>query len=195
MSSPLPHKTLVINTVGEPGSGKTTLSFWLAQSLKKSGVLVEFVPELVKYECFDPQGQARVRSGKFDFRYLALQHRLLRPLLGRVEVVVNDGAYELFYFYAKRRMEPSSLQRFRQTIDELQRSLPSGSENWFVMPRRNHPYERVGRNESEDEAKIVRDQMTTCLADDFGVQVIPINDEADRILLLESILKRVGQLQ
>ena len=117
MSSPLPHKTLVINTVGEPGSGKTTLSFWLAQALKKSGVRVEFVPELVKYECFDPQGQARVRSGKFDFRYLALQHRLLRPLLGRVEVVVNDGAYELFYFYAKRRMDPSSLQRFRKTIE------------------------------------------------------------------------------
>lgn len=195
MLAPLPHKTLVINTIGEPGSGKTTLSFWLCQALKKSGVAVEFVPELVKYECFDAQGRARVRSGRFDFRYLTLQDRLVRPLMGQVEVVVNDGSYELFYFYAKRRMAPEKLARFKERIDRLKQRLPRDTEHWFVMPRRNHPYESLGRNESEAEARVVREEMLACLTEDFGIQIMHVNDEADRLLLLESIVKRVAQIQ
>lgn len=192
--SPPPYRTLVVNAVGEPGSGKTTLSFWLSQALKKSGVITEFVPEVVKYECFVPEGQARVRSGRFDHRYLTLQDRFLRPLAGRVEVIVNDGPYELFYFYAKRRMGDQALARFREHIDRLKSKLPPGLEHWFVMPRRAHAYETIGRNETEEEAMAVRKAMIRCLEDDFSYRPIRVADEGDRILLLEAIVKRVGEL-
>ena len=190
----LPYRTLVVNAVGEPGSGKTTLSFWLSQALKKSGVVTEFVPEVVKYECFMPEGQARVRSGRFDHRYLTLQDRFLRPLAGRVEVIVNDGPYELFYFYARRRMGPEALGRFRAHIDELKGKLPQDLENWFVMPQRAHAYETIGRNETEEEAAAVRREMIHCLEAEFSHRPIHVADERDRLLLLEAIVRRVGEL-
>ena len=193
ISAPLrsAHRTLVVNTVGEPGSGKTTLSFWLSQALKRAGVLTEFVPEVVKYECFDPRGRARVTSGRFDHRYLAQQTRLLRPLLGNVEVVVNDGAFELSYFYAQRRMDPPAAALFRERIEMLRRQTQVGVDSWFVMPRREHPYESAGRNESEAQALQVREEMAQCLIDEFGVTIRPVGGDSDRAELADAIVAHV----
>lgn len=185
--------TLILNTVGEPGSGKTTLSFWLSQALKKAGVVTEFVPEVVKYECFDPKGQARVRSGRFDHRYLALQSRFLRPLLGNVEVVINDGAYELFYFYAQYRMESAPLARFRSRVEELRAEADGKAEQWFVMPQRQYAYDQTGRNENEEQAQALRQAMVNCLGQGFGVQVRQAASEEDKQAVLEAVLDWVSQ--
>jgi len=176
--------TLIVNTIGEPGSGKTTLSFWLSQALKKAGVATEFVPEVVKYECFDESGQARVRSGRFDYRYLATQARFLRPLMGKVEVVVNDGAYELFHFYAKNRMTPEASLRFRSKVDELRQQANLHCTQWFVMPQRNHRYDTLGRNENETEALALREAIRSCLTDDFSetVRLTPGDEEKEKLL-------------
>lgn len=185
------YPTLVINTVGEPGSGKTTLSFWLSQALKKEGIVTEFVPEVVKYECFDAAGRSRVSSGKFDHRYLLRQTRLLRPLIGNVEVVVNDGAYEIFYFYARRRMDERSLENFQNRLMALRESVIGSSESWFVMPTRNHPYELVGRNEDEHQARAIRVEMMDCLAEKFGKTATTLLSDEDRESFLQKILDRV----
>ena len=189
------YRTLVVNTVGEPGSGKTTLSFWLSQALKRAGVVTEFVPEVVKYECFDPVGRARVVSGQFDFRYLVQQTRLFRPLLGNVEVVINDGAFELSYFYGHRRIAPHRLPLFRERIDALRASTRENTDTWFVMPRREHPYEQDGRNESEAEALRLRNELNSFLETEFKVFARPIENEKQRQEFLESIFSRVHDLR
>lgn len=186
-----PAKTLVINTVGEPGSGKTTLSFWLSQALKRSGISTEFIPEIVKYECYDPQGTARVRSGRYDMRYLRQQARLLLPVLGQVEVVINDGAFELSYFYASRRMTPEALTAFGGRVDHFRAIVSQKSEAWFVMPERDHPYETTGRNESETEAAQIREQMKALLLAHYASPVQEVRGEGDRVLILERILQWV----
>lgn len=190
-----PYQTLVINTVGEPGSGKTTLSFWLSQALKRAGVVTEFVPEVVKYECFEAAGRARVTSGRYDFRYLLQQNRLFRPLLGNVEVVINDGAFELSYFYGKRRIAPDRLASFRERIDELREQTRQQTETWFVMPKREHPYEPDGRNETEAQALEVRKELNRFLQDEFQVLARQVNNEQERQDLLEEILYRVRELR
>lgn len=188
-----PYPTLVINTVGEPGSGKTTLSFWLSQALKRAGVVTEFVPEVVKYECFDPAGRRRVTSGQFDFRYLMQQTRLFRPLLGNVEVVINDGAFELSYFYGQRRIAPARLPLFREAIDRLRAETREHTETWFVMPRREHAYETDGRNETETQAQAVRDDLIAFLDTEFNVGARLVAGDGDRQTLLEDILDRVRE--
>lgn len=190
-----PYQTLVINTVGEPGSGKTTLSFWLCQSLKRAGIVTEFVPEVVKYECFEAAGRARVTSGRYDFRYLRQQHRLFRPLLGNVEVVVNDGAFELSYFYGQRRIAPDRLPLFRQQVDDLREQTRRMTETWFVMPKRQHPYEPDGRNETEAQALEVRRELSRFLADEFQVAARQVDNPDQRDELLEDILNRVRELR
>lgn len=185
------YRTLVVNTVGEPGSGKTTLSFWLSQALKRAGVVTEFVPEVVKYECFDPAGRARVRSGRFDHRYLLQQTRLLLPLLGRVAVVVNDGAFELSYFYGQRRIAQERLADFRERIDGLRERTQACSDAWFVMPQREHPYEPDGRNETEAQAQALREDLRGFLHDQFAVQARQVHHEHDRLVLLDDILAHV----
>ena len=119
LQSPLPFRTLVINTVGEPGCGKTTLSFWLCQALKHAGVVVEFVPEVVKYECFTQAGRDRVSGGRFDYRYLRQQARLFFSVAGQVQVLINDGAFELSLFYAQRRMTSDEFLAFKKKANLL----------------------------------------------------------------------------
>ena len=189
------YRTLIINTVGEPGSGKTTLSFWLSQALKRAGIVTEFVPEVVKYECFDPKGRARVTSGRFDFRYLTQQTRLIQPLLGNVEVIINDGAFELSYFYGHRRIASERVLGFRERIEALRKYSRRHTETWFVMPRREHPYEQDGRNESEAQALRLRQELSDFLQDEFDVQARPIESEAQRLVLLQDILTRVVDLR
>ena len=191
LMSSTPYNTLIVNTVGEPGSGKTTLSFWLSQALKRSGVVTEFVPEVVKYECFEEAGRARVRSGQFDFRYLMQQTRLLRPLLGNVEVVINDGAYELSYFYGQKRIAPHRLPLFRHRIDELRAHTNQHALSWFVMPKREHPYELDGRNETEAQAWALREELSNVLVNEFEVAARPIVTDQDRQQLVDDILRHV----
>lgn len=179
-------ETLVINMVGEPGCGKTTLSFWLSQALKRAGVVAEFVPEMVKYECFHEAGRARVVSGLFDNRYLKQQVRILAPLMGNVEVVINDGPFEIFYFYGKRRMKADKAVQFKQKVDSLIDAMPKDSI--FVMPERDHPYEIEGRNETEEEALALRMDILSCLAEDFHREVRIVTRNSERERLLEDIV-------
>ena len=179
-------ETLVINMVGEPGCGKTTLSFWLSQALKRAGVVAEFVPEMVKYECFHEAGRARVVSGLFDNRYLKQQARLLTPLVGNVEVIINDGPFEIFYFYGRRRMTHQKAELFKQKVNTLIEGMPA--ESIFVMPEREHPYEIEGRNETEEEALALRRGILSCLSDDFNRQVRIITRNSERERLLEDIV-------
>lgn len=183
--------TLMIQPVGEPGSGKTTLSFWLSQALKHENIRTEFVPEVVKYECFTPQGQSRVRSGRFDLRYLAQQARWVKPLLGQVEVLVNDGCFELFPFYAQRRMEPSALATLRRQV-EVCRTWPV-TPAWFVMPERDHAYDTLGRNETEEEAAGLRQSMQEYLNQEYDVTPRLIRGPKERERLLRDIVDYVAR--
>ena len=198
MTQKPPFRTLVVNTIGEPGCGKTTLSFWLCQALKHAGVVVEFVPEVVKYECFTPQGRQRVASGRFDHRYLAQQNRLIRSVMGHVEVLINDGAYEMFPFYARRRMTPDDFARFNARIHTLvqeQKTAPTFGGAIFVAPVRQHAYENHGRIENADEALSLRQDMLGYLNTEFGSTMLEVTTEDNRALLLKAIVDHVRALR
>jgi hypothetical protein len=186
-----PFRTLVVNTIGEPGCGKTTLSFWLCQALKHAGIVVEFAPEVIKYECFTPQGRARVASGQFDQRYLTQQARLLRAVLGQVEVLVNDGPFEVFSFYARRRMDPISFEVFQSCVLERihsRNSDPGAGLSMFVAPVRHGAYEHHGRIEDAAQAAAIRSDLFDYLQATFSVSVCEIPDVASRDKLLANII-------
>lgn len=186
----LPFQTLMISPVGEPGCGKSTFSLWLCSELKQRGISAEFVPEVIKYDIYDPERRARAISGKVDGRILRLQHRLTKPLLGQVEVIVNDGALEPFYFYAAQRMTPVRLAAFREQLEGYRREQ-GVVEQRFVAPVRDHAYEQVGRQQAEHEADEARRHLLKLLSDEFAIRPAPLYGPQDRTALLEVVTAAV----
>jgi len=182
------YNTLLIQPVGEPGSGKTTLSFWLSQALKHANIHSEFVPEVVKYECFTDDGKKRVKSGRFDHRYLSTQMRMVKPLIGKVEVLINDGCLELFPLYGKHRMSWDNWIKLRDRVLEYRKLF---SHSWFVIPERKGDYETQGRNETEEEASALRNEMLNYLKKDFNIIPINVSNEAERDMFFKEILNFV----
>lgn len=158
----------MISPVGEPGCGKSTFSLWLCQALKLHGIQTEFVPEVIKYESYDHAAMTRVASGTIDHRLLRRQQHLIKPLAGKVEVVVNDGPLEPFLYYAKGRVAPGPLRSFRELLGVYRKQLGE-CEHRFVAPVRKHAYEMVGRRQGEAEAGFMRNDLLNDLQAEFGI--------------------------
>lgn len=181
---------LVINTVGEPGVGKSTLSFWLMHELKKAGIESEYVPEVVKYDCFTEDGRKRVVSGDYDERYFSLQKNLIEPMLGNVQVLVNDGCYENFSFYSKRKMTSGKQKKFQKKIDSANEELHKKAEVLFVMPSRGHTYEEFGRTHNEIESDSIRSEIINSIGKE---KIDFINNFEDKILFFEKIIRKLAE--
>lgn len=187
MSAP---RTIVISPVGEPGCGKSTFSMWLCHELKMRGVRAEFVPEVIKYESYTPQAMARVVSGKFDERLLRLQHKFTKPLVGKVEVICNDGALEPFYYYSLLRVAPDRLPRLRAQLDRYLTET-AGCDHRFVSPVRNHAYDTVGRRQDEAESAAMRADLLGVLDREFGIRPELLHTPQDRQAYLDALVDQV----
>lgn len=181
--------TIVISPVGEPGAGKSTFSFWLAAALKLRGVSAEFVPEVIKYESYSPEAMARVVSGRFDSRLLRKQHALTQPLIGRVEVIVNDGALPPFYYYSLLRVAPERLPALRAQLDTYMGQQQA--EHRYVIPERKHAYEDAGRRQSEAESAALRGDLLSVLDREFGIVPTVLGDWPVRERYVDDLVAEV----
>lgn len=185
-------RTIVISPVGEPGSGKSTFSMWLCHELKMRGVRAEFVPEVIKYESYNERDMARVVSGKYDERLLRMQHKFTRPLVGRVEVICNDGALEPFFYYSLLRVAPDRLPGLRKMLDGYLEQTAS-CDHRFVSPVRNHAYDTVGRRQDEQESRSLRQDLLDVLHREFGITPTLLHDQAQRQAYVDDLVDEVMQ--
>jgi hypothetical protein len=185
-----PYRTISINPVGEPGCGKSTFSLWLCHALKVRGIKTEFVPEVVKYHTFNSEGIARVVSGKFDQRFLRLQQALILPLVGQVEVIVNDGALETFLHYAYSRVSPERLPLFISQLAKYRAQIAS-CEHRFVTVERAHPYDKTGRRQKEEEASGMRTKILYDLREDFGVTPLLLIGAAQKEAFVDGLCAEI----
>jgi hypothetical protein len=185
-------QTIVVSPIGEPGCGKSTFSLWLAHELKMRGINAEFVPEVIKYESYSDEARARVVSGLYDERLLRHQHRLTKPLVGKVEVIVNDGALEPFYYYSLLRVSPERLPGLRAMMDRYLDET-SACEHRFVSPVRQHAYETAGRRQREDEAQAMREHLLGVLKQEFSITPTLLDGQQAREDYLDALVKDVMQ--
>lgn len=182
--------TLVISPVGEPGSGKSTFSFWLVHALKMRGVRAEFVPEVIKYDSYSPEAMARVVSGKFDSRLLAKQHAFTKPLIGQVEVIVNDGALPPFFYYSLLRVGPDRLPDLRAQLARYM-AEQQPADHRYVTPVRNHAYDTNGRRQSEAESQSMRGHLLDTLHREFGITPTVLGDGPAREAYADALTDEV----
>lgn len=130
------YNTVVVNLFAGPGAGKTTCAWEIASSLKKKGVVTEYVSEVAKEYAWDNDLEMLDGSLKNQRRLLEEQDRRIQRLMGKVEVIVTDSPILLNMTYIKEQNEDFQndvLNRFGQ------------QNNFNVFVERGQDYETAGR--------------------------------------------------
>lgn len=187
-------RPLMISPIGEPGSGKSTFSLGLAHALKQAGVHAEFVPEIIKHDVFTPEGVARVTSGRFDSRYLRLQHAAAKGFLEQAEVIVNDGSLEPFYYYGKGRVSDRHWAGY-ETLLERFRQEQSKAEHRFVALDLQLDYHSGGRHQDRSTARAMRTPLLACLKERYGIEPTVLRSHDEISAYTRSLVREVLELR
>lgn len=144
-------KTTVINLIGSPGTGKSTIASELFAKMKWLGYDVELVSEYAK-ELVWEQRHETFKNELYIFA--KQQHRLFR-LQGKVEYIITDRPLLLSIFYNDKYGNKS--ENFRNMVLEEINKF----ENIDIFLNRTKPYVSKGRNQTEEESKEFAKEMLT----------------------------------
>lgn len=81
--------TLVINLIGGPCSGKSTVSAELFARLKKMGIHCELVVEYLKDRIYE-ENQTMAKN---QIAIFGMEHYNISTKIGKVDVIVHDGSF------------------------------------------------------------------------------------------------------
>ena len=82
-------QTLVINLIGGPCSGKSTIAAELFARLKKMGIHCELVPEYIKDRIYE-ENQTIPKN---QIAIFGMEHYSISNKIGKVDVIVHDGSF------------------------------------------------------------------------------------------------------
>lgn len=151
-------KSIVINLMGGPGAGKSTVASMLFAKLKIQGVLCEYVTEYAK----DMVWENRYNILNDQLYILAKQFRKINRINGEVDVIITDSPLLLSLYYNQSIKDKN--QRINQTtLKRLIYELNSKFNNIYYFIERNHKYEQQGRYQSESESVKVSQNIKSML--------------------------------
>ena len=132
---------LIINLVGAPGAGKSTLAAYLFARLKMEGVNCELVTEFAKDKVWE-QNTVALSNQVYVF---AKQYFRVDRCVGKVDVVITDSPLILSGFYNK----DADIDR---PLKDLIAAINAKYTNLTYFVRRVKAYNPTGRLETEKEA-------------------------------------------
>jgi nicotinamide riboside kinase len=153
------RRTLVVNLLGGPGSGKSTTAAQIFSELKWSDIECELAPEYAK----DLVWEQRKKTFTNQIYLFGKQHHRIYRLLGQVDVVITDSPLLLTPIYDLER---------RETLKQLALQEYRRMDNLAIVLKRRKKYHSNGRNQDEQQAKEVDNQIRTLLKDNQ----IPYNE-------------------
>lgn len=137
----------VINLWAGPGAGKSTTAAGLFHLFKvndhKAELVTEYAKDLV-YERRDMSDQLMI---------LAQQNKRLRRLQGHVDWVITDSPIPLGLIYSR---EPWNEPWFYDCVEAVFNQY----DNYNVVLHRTKAYQDYGRNQTEEEARALDEQIT-----------------------------------
>ena len=83
------YQTLVINLIGGPCSGKSTIAAELFARLKKMGIHCELVSEYIKERIYEENKTMPVNQ----IAIFGMEHYSISNKIGKVDVIVHDGSF------------------------------------------------------------------------------------------------------
>ena len=142
-------KSVVINLIGSPGTGKSTIASELFAKMKWLGFDVELVSEYAKELVWEERNE----TFKNELYLFAKQHHRLFRLNGKVKYVITDRPLILSLFYNQKYGDNS--QQFRDMVlHEVDKF-----ENINIFLKRTKPYVTKGRNQTEEESDAFSEEM------------------------------------
>lgn len=168
--------TKVLNFWAGPGSGKSTIASDLFASMKWEGYNVELINEVAKELTWE--GHHNLLE---DQLYVsAMQNRKLQRLVGKVDYIITDSPLLMCVAYIPKHYKPS----FQDMMCDMWEQYDN--VNFFI--ERKKKYNPIGRNQSEDEARELDQQIKTLMSD-LEIQYISVpGDREAKITIMNEIL-------
>lgn len=135
----------IINLYGGPGSGKSSTAAGLFFQMKLAGYEVELVTEYAKDLVWSERNKMFTEQ---DYIFAKQNHRL-RRLVGKVDWVITDSPLLLGHFYM-----PDSFPG-KEPFSQFVNAMFNSYDNINVFLERTKKYNPNGRNQTEDEAKVI----------------------------------------
>lgn len=171
--------TVLINFLGQPGSGKSVLGTQLYSELKIRDYEVEFVNEFVKIWTYTGR-----TVNKFGQYYIFGQESEQQSrLFNKVDFIIADSPVLLTAFYQQLRWGSTSLitpvKEFYKFAEE------EGVKIVNIFIDRKFKYNPKGRFQTEEESEEVRKQLLIFL-DEHGFEYhhlkVPVKERINTIL-------------
>lgn len=165
---------LVINLFAGPGAGKSQTAFGLSFYCKLNGLNMEFVSEQAKSFTWEK----RTLTLECQPYVFAKQMRDLWRLKDQVDLVVTDSPILLTKAYTGPNWPPSFLPYVSDQFNQF------NNLNYFI--RRTKPYNPIGRNQTEQEARIIDEYVEKLLIrESVGYRELPGDHLAPSIILAD----------
>ena len=143
-------KPIVVNLFAGPGAGKSTAAAYIFSQLKMRGVNCELITEFAKDKTWEKNYSA-LRCQEYVFGKQSYKMDRCRD---QVDVIITDSPLPLGIFYNQNpvlgRHYESLVMDVFNTYDNL---------NFFI--NRKKPYNPIGRNQTEEEAKEIDERIKT----------------------------------
>lgn len=174
------NKTLVVNFIGGPCSGKSTMTSRVFAELKDLGINCEIASEYAK----DATWQKNFHILSNQLYIFAKQQNRIWRLDGQVDVILTDSPLINSVIYCKEDSSPL----FKELVFEEYNKRPKLD----IFLKRVKKYNPSGRNQTEDEAKEL-DELFHQLLPNFDLEVN--GEKESSILIVEKILETINKLK
>ena len=168
--------TKVINLIGAPGVGKSTLMAMIFVKLKERNIKCEMVQEWVKKLIWT--GDTSIISNQHYI--ITEQYRAIAELVGKVDYIVLDTSLVNYIYYNRTSAENvCNVEKTEKYAIDLLNSL----ENIFVFVKRNPDYlfENEGRIHTETQSVTIEREMFELVHANLQ-NVLYFNDNLDDLV-------------
>lgn len=175
-------ETLVINLIGGPCCGKSTVAAELFARLKKMGIKTELVSEYIKDRIYDNHDSV-INDQIFLF---AQELHQLKNKIGKVDVIVHDGSLLLNINYDKY----NNYQLYDLVISEYSKF---NNLDFFLL-RNNIKFENYGRIHNIEESLNIDNNIKN-IYHKYNINFIELDskDSVDKIIkyILDNINEKI----
>lgn len=167
---------MIVNIFGGPGSGKSTVASGLHYKLKMAHYSAELTGEYAKDLTYENRQDVLASDQLIVF---ANQHRRLRRLIDKVDIIISDSPVLLSAVYYDIGIDDGTYDRslFKLFVEKTF----AGYENVNFFLERNEAltYQSEGRNQALEEATSI-DTKIKFVLDFFDVkyQTVKVNGES-----------------
>jgi len=152
----LMNKSLVVNLLGGPGIGKSSIAASIFAESKKRGFNSELAFEYAKDLVWE-NNQDALSNQLYVFGH---QHYRIFRLLDKVDYIITDSPFILSVIYDKEKRF-----NFEQLVVQEFKKLKTLN----IILERKTEYKKEGRYHTEEESKTIDSEIKT-LFDEYGIK-------------------------